>query len=109
MKGSPHSRHIHRMRPFALLLLLTAPAIGQNYVRPWVAPPPKTAPARQLRLPDVPPAPDPAPRPPYRARPVLLPVGYPFPLVLTPCTTFPGNPVFLIEGNKITMRKDPAR
>ena len=30
---------------------------------------------------------------------------YPFRLLLTPCTTFPGNPVFLIQGDKVTMLK----
>jgi len=30
---------------------------------------------------------------------------YSIPWLLTPCTTFPGNPVFLIQGDKITMLK----
>jgi hypothetical protein len=90
------------MRPCVLLLVLTASAIAQDFVRPWVVPPPKAAvPALQLRVPDVP--------PPARPAPLLLPAGFPFPLVLTPCTWFPGNPVFLIEGDKITMRKVPDR
>jgi hypothetical protein len=51
-------------------------------------------------------APPPAPK--IRKRPVTLELPearFPLPMVLTPCTTFPGNPVFVIEGDKITMRK----
>jgi len=46
------------------------------------------------------------PAPPAAKRRVTLewPV-FPMPLLLTPCTSFPGNPVFVIEGDKITMRK----
>jgi hypothetical protein len=87
------------MRSYVLLLVLSASAIAQDFVRPWVVPPPRAAALTgQLRAPDVPPQARPAP--------LLLP---PFPLVLTPCTRFPGNPIFLIEGDKITMRKDPDR
>src|SRR5450759_1203806 len=95
------------MRPFVLLLVLTASAIARDFVRPWVVPPPKPAAVSTLqspflRAPDVPP-------PPRPALPPLMPVGFPFPIVITPCTWFPGNPVFLIEGDKITMWKDPVR
>jgi hypothetical protein len=101
------------MRPFVLLLLLTASAIAQDFVRPWIVPPPKPAavPTLQspfLRAPDVPPPAPPAP-PPRRHAPLLLPAGFPFPIVINTCTSFPGNPVFIIEGDKITMRKAPVR
>ena len=90
------------MRPCVLLLVLSASAIAQDFVRPWVVPPPKAAaPTGQFHAPDVP--------PPARPAPQLLPAGFPFPIVLTPCTWFPGNPVFVIEGDKITMRKAPDR
>ena len=90
------------MRPFALLLMLSASAIAQDFVRPWVVPPPKaTAPTGQLRAPDA--------APTARPAPLLLPAGFPIPIVITPCTSFPGNPVFIIEGDKITMRKGPVR
>ena len=90
------------MRPCVLLLVLTASAIAQDFVRPWVVPPPKTAaPMLQFRAPDVP--------PPSRPAPLLLPAGFPFPIILTPCTSFPGNPVFSIEGGTVTMRKAPDR
>ena len=90
------------MRPFALLLVFSASAIAQDFVRPWIVPPPKAAaPTGQSRAPDVAP----------QARPVpqLLPAGFPFPIVHTPCTSFPGNPVFLIEGGIITIRNGPDR
>ncbi|MGA2271833.1 MAG: hypothetical protein ABSH44_25505 [Bryobacteraceae bacterium] len=32
-----------------------------------------------------------------------------FPIVITPCTSFPGNPVFVIEGDKVTMIKGSIR
>jgi len=35
----------------------------------------------------------------------LLEVLQELPWILTPCTTFPGNPVFIIRGDKVTMRK----
>ena len=90
------------MRPCVLLLVLTASVIARDFVRPWVVPPPKAAvPTLQLRAPGVP--------PPSRPAPLLLPAESPFPIVLTPCTWFPGNPVFVIEGDKITMRKAPDR
>ena len=90
------------MRPCVLLLVLAASAIARDFVRPWVVPPPKAAaPTGQLRAPDV--------APPTRPVPQLLPAGFPFPIVLTPCTSFPGNPVFSIEGGIITMRKAPDR
>jgi hypothetical protein len=90
------------MRPFALLLLISAAAIARDFVRPWVVPPPNAAvPTLQFRAPDVP--------PPSRPAPLLMPAGFPFPIILTPCTWFPGNPVFVIEGDKITMRKAPDR
>jgi hypothetical protein len=90
------------MRPCVLLFALTPSAFAQDFVRPWVVPPPKaSAPTVQFRAPDVP--------PPTRPVPQLLPAGFPFPIVLTPCTSFPGNPVFVIEGDKITMRKAPDR
>jgi hypothetical protein len=90
------------MRPCVVLLALTASAIAQDFVRPWVVPPPKAAvPTLQFRAPDV--------APPTRPVPQLLPAGFSFPIVLTPCTWFPGNPVFVIEGDKITMRKAPDR
>jgi hypothetical protein len=94
------------MRPFVLFLLLTASALARDFVRPWVVPPPKPAAVTTLQSPFLR-APD-AP-PPTRPAPLLLPAGFPFPIVLTPCTWFPGNPVFLIEGDKITMWKDPVR
>ena len=106
MKGSLASRHIHGMRPFVLFLLLTASALARDFVRPWVVPPPKPAAVTTLQSPFLR-APD-AP-PPTRPAPLLLPAGFLFPIVLTPCTWFPGNPVFLIEGDKITMWKDPVR
>ena len=94
------------MRPFALLLLLTASAMAQDFVRPWVVPPPKPAAAPTLQSPLLR---EPGVPPQARPVPLLLPAGFPFPIVLTPCTSFPGNPIFIIEGDKITMRKDPDR
>ena len=80
--------------------MLSASAIAQDFVRPWIMPPLKAAaPTLQLRAPDTPPP----------SRSLLLPAGFPFPIVLTPCTSFPGNPVFIIEGDKITIQKAPAR
>jgi hypothetical protein len=95
------------MRPFVLLLLLTASAIAQDFVRPWVVPPPKPAAVSTLQSPFLR-APD-APPPTRPALPPLMPVGFPFPIVINTCTSFPGNPVFIIEGDKITMRKAPVR
>ena len=90
------------MRPFTILLLMSASAIAKDFVRPWVVQPPKAAvPSLPLREPDAP--------LPTRPAPLLLPAGFPLPIVLTPCTSFPGNPVFVIEGNMVTMRKDVVR
>ena len=95
------------MRPCVLLLLLTASAIAQDFVRPWVVPPPKPAAVSTLQSPFLR-APD-APPPTRPALPPLMPAGFPFPIVINTCTWFPGNPVFIIEGDKITMRKAPVR
>jgi hypothetical protein len=92
------------MQPLALLLLLAGLAVAQDYVRPWVvAPPKKTAPAPTLQLPPAPAVPVPAP--PDGPALSQQPAGFPLPTVLAPCTWFPGNPVFIIEGDKVTMRK----
>jgi len=71
-------------------------------VRPWVVAPPAKKAGLHSEMLD---APVP-PAPPAAKRRVTLewPV-FPMPLLLTPCTSFPGNPVFVIEGDKITMRK----
>jgi hypothetical protein len=88
------------MRPLILLLVLAASAAAEDFVRPWIVmrPPKVTVPT--VASPTTPVA---------RPTPHLLPAGFTVPLVLTPCTWFPGNPVFLIEGDKITMRKAPDR
>jgi len=95
------------MRALFLFPILCLCGFGQGYVRPWVvAPPAKKAGALHSAMLDaeLPPAP---PAPKRRATlewPAELP-AFPLPVLLTPCTSFPGNPVFVIEGDKITMRK----
>jgi len=95
------------MRTVFLIPILSSWGFAQGYVRHWVVAPP----AKQTTTPgtlhsamlDAPP-----PAPKIRKRPVTLELPearFPLPMVLTPCTTFPGNPVFVIEGDKITMRK----
>ena len=77
-------------------------------MRPWVVAPPvkKSAPGT-LHSAMLDAAPAPAPKAPRQRQVTLeLPEArLPLPLILTPCTSFPGNPVFIIEGDKITMRK----
>lgn len=105
------------MRPFILLLMASATCAAQAYVRPWVVAPPKKAASTLdsplLRAVEAPQEPAPAPKPVRRRISIpaslLEPARLPLPLILTPCTSFPGNPVFVIEGDKVTMRKDPVR
>ena len=101
MKGLGGWRHSPGMRALILLPMLSLCGFGQGYVRPWVVAPParKAAGTLHSAMLDVP-----VPPAPKRRLTLELP-SFPLPLVLTPCTSFPGNPVFVIEGDKITMRK----
>jgi len=93
------------MRALILLQIMSLCGFGQGYVRPWVvAPPVKRAAGGTLHSAMLDAEPPPAPQAPKRRVTLELPT-FPMPLVLTPCTSFPGNPVFVIEGDKITMRK----
>jgi hypothetical protein len=98
------------MRALILLVALSSGGLGQGFVRPWVVKPPAKGPglhspfleaaARQRFVPP--------PQVEVRRMPVsdsLREVLEELPWVLTPCTTFPGNPVFIIRGDQVTMRK----
>ena len=99
-------RHSPGMRALILLPVLSLCGFGQGYVRPWVVAPVAKRNAGMLHSVMLDAAPAPAPAPPAGKRRLTLELPeFPFPLVLTPCTSFPGNPVFVIEGDKITMRK----
>jgi hypothetical protein len=88
-----------------LVALLVVAALAQQaprpFVRSWVVKPPKKPGAESQT---------PALHSPFlKAVPVRragqvgdLPH---FPIVITPCTSFPGNPIFVIEKDKITMLK----
>jgi hypothetical protein len=103
VKGLAGWWHSSGMRALILLPMISLCGFGQGYVRPWVvAPPVKRAGTLHSAMLDA--APPPAPQAHKRRVTLELPV-FPLPLVLTPCTSFPGNPVFVIEGDKITMRK----
>ncbi|MEO8367941.1 MAG: hypothetical protein ABI806_01910 [Candidatus Solibacter sp.] len=94
------------MRALFLLAMSSLCGFGQGYVRPWVMAPPVKKAAGALHSVMLDAAPPEALRSPKRRVTLELPAaGFPFPLLLTPCTSFPGNPVFVIEVDKITMRK----
>ena len=103
MKGLGRWRHSPGMRALFLLSVLSLCGFGQGYVRPWAAAPPvKKAGLHSAMLDAAVPLP---PQSSKRRQVTLELPSFPLPLVLTPCTSFPGNPVFVIEGDKITMRK----
>jgi len=94
------------MRALFLLPILCLCGFGQGYVRPWVVAPPAKKAAGTLHSVMLDAERPPSPQAPKRRGTLELPEArFPFPLLLTPCTSFPGNPVFVIEGDKITMRK----
>jgi hypothetical protein len=93
-------RHIPELILLAALLVVAALAqqAPRPFVRSWVVKPPKKPGAESQT---------PALHSPFlKAVPVRRAgqVGH-FPIVITPCTSFPGNPIFVIEGDKITMIK----
>ena len=97
--------------------MLSVTSVAQDFVRPWVVQAPKKAAGtldspflRRVAAPqDTATAPKPAGRRISLPESLLQPAGFPFPIVIAPCTSFPGNPVFIIEGDKVTMRKDLIR
>jgi len=91
------------MRALFLLPILSLCGFGQGYVRPWAVALPVKKAAGTLHSVMLDAAPPQAPR--RRVTLELPDVGFGLPVLLTPCTSFPGNPVFVIEGDKITMRK----
>src|SRR3982750_4090425 len=94
------------MRALFLLPILSSCGFGQGHVRPWVVATPTKKAAGTLHSVVLDAAPPPAPPAPKRRVTLELPeASFRLPVLLTPCTSFPGNPVFVIEGDKITMRK----
>jgi len=94
------------MRALFLFPIICLFGFGQGYVRPWVVTPPAKKAAGTLHSAMLDAAPPPAPPAPKRRVTLELPeAAFRLPVLLTPCTSFPGNPVFVIEGDKITMRK----
>jgi len=98
------------MRVLILLMALSSGGFGQGFVRAWVVKSPQKAPglhspfldAAQARQRVAPPQVEVKRMP---GPDTLLEVLQELPWILTPCTTFPGNPVFIIRGDKVTMRK----
>ena len=74
-------------------------------MRPWVVAPPAKKAAVTLHSTMLDARQPQSPRSKARVNVELPSLEYPFRLLLTPCTTFPGNPVFLIQGDKVTMLK----
>ncbi len=105
VKGWGVWRHFPGMRALFLLPMLSLCVFGQGYVRPWVVAPPakKAAGTLHSAMLDAP-VPQTPPAAKRRVTLELPEARFPMPLILTPCTSFPGNPVFIIEGDKITMR-----
>jgi hypothetical protein len=84
-----------------LLILVAASALAQQ-------PAPVQPETKALPQASGQPAPQPKPeRPKIVIPPVPYPLPEPFPIVIAPCTTFPDNPVFVIDGGiKIIKIKD---